>query len=312
MQQRIKLASGTKSYDTSLRWLWHQTCKRFVIAVTSWHSDSARGTYTWLIHTNWNLTGNLAQLLRSNIAQWFRLIMKNCVCLVQWSTCSLSRTEVGLTAVKSITPATGGCPLLPMAEMLVSSKTPRLLSLALTGSRTKLISSSYLVQKQTSLCWTELCSNSKCSQEIAELSPPKSMLSLDYYSVYFSHASSLDQRPHFHVLYKHITGGIMPLSYSSKLISTNQQCRLHSAMLPSSPHFNISVYMGKLCLENEEEVFALTSRTCLVQLPHEEAAIFCQTPLNWITGDKNKQSWITVKHKDNREINLKKPVLLLR
>lgn len=129
--------------------------------------DSARGTYTWLIHTAWNLTGNLALLLRSSIAEWFKLIMKNCVCLVEWSlTCSLSRTEAVLTAVKSITPATGGCPLLPVAEMLASSKTPKLQSLALPGSRTRLISSLYLVQKQTSLCWTELCSNSKCSQEI--------------------------------------------------------------------------------------------------------------------------------------------------
>lgn len=111
--------------------------------------DSARGTYTWLIHTAWNLTGNLALLLRSSIAEWFKLIMKNCVCLVEWSlTCSLSRTKAVLTAVKSITPATGGCPLLPVAEMLASSKTPKLQSLALPGSRTRLISSLYLVKSK--------------------------------------------------------------------------------------------------------------------------------------------------------------------
>lgn len=42
------------------------------------------------------------------------------------------------------------------------------------------------------------------------------MLSPDYYSVHFSCASSLAQRPHFQVLYNHVTGGIMPLSHQFK------------------------------------------------------------------------------------------------
>lgn len=92
---QVTLAPNSKMFHHCCSWLTFK--------------DSVTGLMQYSSSTKLELRLEiLAQQPTSSITKWFKLTVKNCVCLLQWSlTCSFSEIELGLTAVKSITLVTG-------------------------------------------------------------------------------------------------------------------------------------------------------------------------------------------------------------